>query len=308
MCYSAKVWQQIKEYMRYHGVAAAFDQYELLFQRRLSDSSIRIPRAFEDNFADPGTAQERRIKALIDQYRASAARQWEQELFAQKKRLADAQRALKTKETKAARESERIATNKIEALTGRLSDLNRTEPKSRDSRIYPMHLAPIIIQQDKDRRLVLARYHCRPKGKPASIDRKFPGLYNARRDNLEKFWQNDFGHNHALVVIDAFYENVEREGKNVVLRFEPKPSSPMLVACLYSSWTESSAGELFSFAAITDDPPAEVAAAGHDRCVVSIKAKNVDAWLTPQGRSTKEIQAMLDDVERPYYEHEELAA
>jgi putative SOS response-associated peptidase YedK len=78
----------------------------------------------------------------------------------------------------------------------------------------------------------------------------------------------------------------------------------MLVACLYARLDD----ELLSFAAITDEPPAEVAAAGHDRCVVSIKEENVEAWLTPEGRSVKELQAILDDVERPYYEHEVLAA
>jgi putative SOS response-associated peptidase YedK len=171
-----------------------------------------------------------------------------------------------------------------------------------------MYYAPIIIREGKENRLELARYHCRPKGKPASIDRQFPGLYNARRDNLEKFWRNEFGQSHALAVVDAFYENVEREGKNVVLRFEPKPAKPMLVACLYSRWTAAGEDELLSFAAITDEPPAEVAAAGHDRCIVRIKEENVEAWLTPEGRSTEELQAVLADVERPYYEHEVLAA
>jgi hypothetical protein len=47
---------------------------------------------------------------------------------------------------------------------------------------------------------------------------------------------------------------------------------------------------------------------GHDRCVVSIKEKNVESWLTPVGRSVKELQTILDDVERPYYEHEVQAA
>jgi putative SOS response-associated peptidase YedK len=244
----------------------------------------------------------------IDEHRAKLTTQWEQELFKQRKRLADAQRSLKAKEMKAARESERIATNKVQALTERLADLKRTEPRPDDSRIYPMYYAPIIIREGGDSQLVLARYHCRPKGKPASIDRQFPGLYNARRDNLEKFWRNEFGHSHALVVMDAFFENVERDGKNVVLRFEPNPPHPMLVACLYSRWTEPGGNDMYSFAAITDEPPAEVAAAGHDRCVVSIKEENVQAWLAPGGRSAKELQAILDDVERPYYTHEVLAA
>lgn len=308
MCYSAKVWQKIKEYMRHRGVVPAFDQYELLFQRRLSDPSIRIARGFEENFSQPGTPQERRIKALIDEHRAGQAARWEQELFKQKKRLADAQRAMKVKETKAARESQRIATDKIETYTGRLADLKRTEPRSGDSRIYPMYFAPIVMREGKDNRLVLARYHCRQNGKPAAIDRKYPGLYNARRDNLEKFWRNEFGQSHALFVVDAFYENVERDGKNVVLRFEPKPAHPMLVACLYSRWTAPGADELISFAAITDEPPAEISAAGHDRCVVSLKEKSVDAWLTPKGRTVEELRTILDEVERPYYAHEVLAA
>jgi hypothetical protein len=42
--------------------------------------------------------------------------------------------------------------------------------------------------------------------------------------------------------------------------------------------------------------------------VISLKEENVAAWLTPQGRSVKELQTILSDVERPYYEHEVLAA
>jgi len=308
MCYSAKVWQRIKEYMRYHGVVPHFDQYERLFQRRLSDPSIRIARAFEDNFADARTPQERRIKSLIDAYRRTRAAHWEQALFKQKKRLADAQRNLKVKETKAARESERIATTKIQAYTERLADLTRPEPRSGDARIYPMSYAPILIREANEHRLALARYHCRPKGKPPRLDRQYPGLYNARRDNLDKFWRNEFGQTHAVVVMDAFYENVERAGRNVILQFAPKPPRPMLVACVYARWTAPGTDELLSFAAITDEPPAEIAAAGHDRCVVSLKETHVEAWLTPAGRSVNELQAILADVDRPYYAHAVLAA
>ena len=34
------------------------------------------------------------------------------------------------------------------------------------------------------------RYHCRQNGKPASIDKQYDGLYNARRDNLDGYWAN----------------------------------------------------------------------------------------------------------------------
>jgi putative SOS response-associated peptidase YedK len=83
----------------------------------------------------------------------------------------------------------------------------------------------------------------------------------------------------------------------------------MLIACVYSVWDEGpGGGSLLSFAAITDEPPAEVAAAGHDRMIISIQPENVDAWLTPEGRSDTELQAILSDRQNPYYEHAVMAA
>ena len=154
--------------------------------------------------------------------------------------------------------------------------------------------------------LRLARYHCRQADKPSFYDRKFPGLYNARRDNIDKFWRKEFGSTHA---VESFYENVDRDGKNAVLHFVPKPADTMLIACVYSGWTDAKSGEkLLSFAAVTDEPPAEVAAAGHDRMIVSIKPENMQSWLSPQGRSQDELQVILSDRQTPYYEHEVLAA
>ena len=132
-------------------------------------------------------------------------------------------------------------------------------------------------------------------------------MYNARRDNIDKFWRKEFGHTHALMLVESFFENVDRDGKNAVLHFVPKPADTMLIACVYSQW-EGPEGKLLSFAAVTDEPPAEVAAAGHDRMIVSIKPENVEKWLTPRGRKDEELQGILSDRQAPYYEHEVLAA
>lgn len=114
---------------------------------------------------------------------------------------------------------------------------------------------------------------------------------------------------------DAFHENVNRhkaEGRelaagedveNLVLEFRPRPTQDMLVACLWSKWTGPGEPDLLSFAAITDEPPPEVAAAGHDRCIVPIKHENVDAWLNPVRRDANGLLEILEDRERPYYEH-----
>ena len=109
------------------------------------------------------------------------------------------------------------------------------------------------------------------------------------------------------MVINAFYEHVVQQvgdaSENVVLEFKPRPTQNMLVACLWSRWTGPEESELLSFAAITDEPPEEVAAAGHDRCVIPIKPENIDSWLTPDPKNLKALYAILDDRERPYYEH-----
>ena len=55
------------------------------------------------------------------------------------------------------------------------------------------------------------------------------------------------------------------------------------------------------------EPPPEVAAAGHDRCIVPIKAEHLDAWLSPDAGNLAAMYAILDDRDRPYYEHREAA-
>lgn len=207
------------------------------------------------------------------------------------------------------REDERIATKKIDDFTTKIDALKGSDLIDEDYQIFPFHYAPIIVHEGGQNRIVLARYHCRQPGQSAFIDRKFPTLYNARRDNIEKYWAPLFGKSHALVIMGAFFENVGRNGKNAVLQFVPKPPRPMFVAALYSRCRDEETGEeLVSFAAITDEPPPEVAAAGHDRCVVNLKEQNVKAWLTPQGRTATDLQLLLSDLNRPYYEHAVLAA
>jgi putative SOS response-associated peptidase YedK len=309
MCYSAQIQAAYSKYLRETGAEMDIDQFVEIFGARVSDSSIRIPRAVERWFDGPKTDGERKIKILIDEYRATEIAKLEREAFAQKKRLADAERTLASKPTKAAAESKRIATNKIEGALTRLDRLKATKPHVAEARIFPLHYAPIVIQ-DGDRRVMrLARYHCRKPNEPAFIDRKLPGLYNARRDSLGKYWKEQFGATHGVMLVESFFENVDRNGKNEVLHFVPKPAGTMFIACLVSKWLDPQGGSpLLSFAAITDEPPVEVAAAGHDRMIINLKPEHLDAWLDPKGRSLDELQAILSDRQTPYYEHEVMAA
>ena len=314
MCYSAQIWQNYRKYIRAYGADITFDDFVRLYFDRQANARIRIAQAMDASFADPQNDAERRIKVLIGEFDARQTTKLEQELFKQRKRLADAERTLQAKTTKAAIESKRIATDKIAWVLGKLADLRRTELNGEDSRIFPGWYAPVMIVENGRRVIKPMRYQCRPAGKPAFYDAKFPGTYNARRDSLGGFWKELFSVTHGIMVANAFFENVSRhrmEGRelapgekeeNVILEFRPRPTQDMLIACLWSRWQAPGEPDLLSFAAITDEPPAEVAAAGHDRCIIPIKPANVEAWLNPAGNLAA-MQAILDDRERPYYEH-----
>lgn len=316
MCYSAQVIQMARKLSRQLGIRLDYIEVERLFFRRLEDPSLLISRGFEANFDDPTTDQERRIKGAIDEHRSRVASKMEKDLFTQKTRLVNAERSLTSKETKKAREDVRIATTKIDALTTKLTRLRTSEPNEEDNRIFPFIYAGVIVHKDGENLLTPMRYHCRPAGKPAYIDRQFPGLYNARRDNLEKFWSEQFGTHHAILVVESFFENVKRHTmehrdlrageseENVVLQFKPEPAQTMYIACLWSHWTNPTEPDLRGFAAITDEPPADVAAAGHDRCIINLKPEHLEAWLTPEGRSRQELQAILSDRAIPVFQHE----
>jgi putative SOS response-associated peptidase YedK len=311
MCYSAQLQAAYMRYLRETGCEMDIDQFVEIFGARVSDSSIRIPRAIERWFDAPKNDAERKIKEYIDEFRSAEITKLEREVFAQKKRLADAERTLAARPTKAAAESQRIATNKIEQALTRIERLKAEKPHPDEARIFPLHFAPIVMQVGAKRLMRLARYHCRKPGEAAFIDRKLPGLYNARRDSLGKYWKGLFGASHAVMLADSFFENVDRDGKNQVLHFVPRPAGTMMIACLFAEWREnnnSGGPPLLSFAAITDEPPPEVAAAGHDRMIINLKPEHLDAWLSPQGRSQDELQRILSDRQAPYYEHEVMAA
>jgi putative SOS response-associated peptidase YedK len=178
-----------------------------------------------------------------------------------------------------------------------------------------MVYAPIVANIDGRLQIAPMRYTCRLGGKPANYDARYPGTNNARRDNLGGFWSEVYGKNHAVMVVSGFYENVPRhlyekrelkpdeKAANMVLQFNPRPVTEMLVACLWDHWSGPSATDLWSFAAVTDEPPPEIAETGHQRCIIALREENAREWLSPAGVSRERFEAILSDKEMPYYEH-----
>ena len=123
---------------------------------------------------------------------------------------------------------------------------------------------------------------------------------------MQGFWRAQFGVTHGVLVARRFYENVQTpDGRNQILEFTPRDGEPLLIACLWSSWHDPTGQlpDLCSFAAITDEPEPEVAAAGHDRTIINLKPEHLDAWLNPDSSQLAALQAILDDKRHPFYEH-----
>jgi len=303
MCYSAEVEEDWKKFLRVTGAHMSIKEFFETYWKRRQGLPIRMPRMLDRWFDGEAGDEAAAIRKLIAEWNAEQIAKFEQQAFASRKRIVDGERALQVKVTKKAQEDVRIGNNKLQQAREKLDYLKGIEPDPDFARIFPGWYAPVVIVEDGKRVVKPMRYQCRPAGKPAFYDTKYPGTYNARRDNLEGFWKGQFGHTHGITIARKFYENVDRGGKNAILEFTPNGLDDMIVACLYSRWVGADGEELLSFAAITDEPPPEVAAAGHDRCIIPIKPEHVDAWLNPDPANLATLQAILDDRERPYYEH-----
>ena len=235
MCYSALVRQNLLWLAKRYGAEIAWEFFEELFRKRVDDRNITLSRALNVHVLQMTDEGARPSQGYIQAYRSKQAQAWEQELFKQRKRLADAQRKLKEKETKAARNDEQIAGNKTEQLTNKLVTLRSEQISGNDSRIFPKSYYAPVITNDGGRLIIRPmRYLCRLPGKPASFDERFAGCYNARRDNLNGFWSGLYGKNHGIVVIDSFFENVPR---HLYEKRKPLPASANPTWCCTSTRT-----------------------------------------------------------------------
>lgn len=317
MCFSAMVWADYRKYVRQYGARIDIHEFIRLFELRAAGEKLAIPRAVSNAFMqEAGTDEERYCQELIDQFEAAEVGRIQADLFQQRHRLADAERALLAKTTKKASEDKRIAGNKVAAAVAKLKELQQPHSVIEETRIFSGAYCPVMVMNDAGEYVVRPmRYLCRPPGMPPESDRKYPGMYNARRSSLGGVWKPLYGRHHAVLVASAFFENVHRhrvEGRqlaageqeeNVVLRFAPDSRDLMQIACLWSHWRGAGQPDLLSFAAITEEAPPEVADVGHDRCIIPLRDEQLPQWLAPAPKSLGKFDALLDDRARPYYEH-----
>jgi putative SOS response-associated peptidase YedK len=329
MCYSAMVEQNAKKLGLKFKARVQTEMYDYLFAKRLEGEKIQIGKAMEFPFVnDPQTNLEKSIADKISRWHEARITEIESALFAQSKRLADAERILSAKATKKAENDKRISSAKIEKFKHDLKRHadNKTLSDS-DSRIFPLHyMSMVTLGSDGKPVVVPVRYLMRPANKDASFDVEFNGCYNARLDSLDRvaWWKNVVGQRRGIILVRRFFENVSVENfakgrkfnvpaafkdkKNIVLCFEPDGVEYMYVPVLWDIWKKEGETTLYSAALITDEPAPEIAEVGHDRTPIFLKESAVELWLNAQNKSMEEIKAILAQRETPHYSHRVVGA
>lgn len=320
MCYSAEVYADFRKYQRFGGTLDLKAFVDLFFQQGKKGSFTKlVPKAVRDAFDQAAGQDEQDVKAAVVQAYRDVILHYEEIIVEQTERLLKAKEKLAKKPTKTAENEARVARNKINDAEERIEQA-RAAATEHDgfARVWPGHFCPVLIRDPAtgERKIVPMRYRCRLVGWTEKDERLKPGTYNARMDSLKTAWRGIFGHFHGVVVARRFFESVllhdnqqralapgEKE-QNIEIAFTPEPQQEMLLACLYR-YVEQEDGEgFYTFAAVTRDPPPEVLAAGHNRCVIPLRAENLDAWLDPDPKNLAAQYALLEDPIDAYYQHQ----
>lgn len=327
MCYSAQIEADFRNYQRLGGTVNIAEFVKLAGWARKNGTWIKsVPKGSREALlslsVEPGFVDEFGEEAAqeIAATQAAGIADITADLERQQKRIAAASAALaSSRPTKAAEKEIRIATEKRDAALRRLEAEEKPVQEGETERIWPGYFCPVLIRDSAtgERIVVPMRYRCRLPGWTEADERQKPGTYNARRDKLSTVWRKLYGRNHGIVVASDFYESVSlhrlqrRElapGERdiaVEIKFTPEPAQDMYLACLWR-YVEASADDpgFYTFAIITRDPPPEVREAGHDRCVIPIRAEHLDSWLNPDPGNLSAVNAILDHPIDAYYGHQ----
>lgn len=293
MCYSALIKVQLREIAAEFGAATNLAGFEDIFRARLQDPHDRVPLGLDRYFLLSRDPAEAKLAPLIKEFHEQEKQRAQIEL-----KLLEAEIAgLRTQTTATARKKREAKERKREKLlvkTG--ASIENVSPT--DDRIFPFYWAPVVAEGKKGRVLTPMRYRFRAPG-GGEVPGKY-NVFNARRDSLETAptWKSHFGRHHALFPFRRFYEWVDRDGTKQEIYFTPENRQLMWAAALF---LPDKSGRQPSFAMVTDEPPREIAEAGHDRCPIFLQRDQIAPWLHPLRQSAKSLEQVLNRKEKAFY-------
>lgn len=308
MCYSAKLWAEYQSLTKGYGGDISWAEFRHLVNMRESgldpdiNFSIRIPDEMITGLIAAGGTAAKEIALAQRRWKVAEQRMLKQAIQDAGAEFLDAEEKLNAKATKTNQKAVDTKRRKLDKAKVALENASR--PSGDSYRIYPYYFAPVIVEDAGKRLIVPARFRILPRT-GVEVPNNY-NVFNSRRDSLQsaRNWKPLFGKQHALFPFANFFEWVERDGRSVEIKFNPDGhDTGMHAASLYEIYTHPELGEIRSFSMVTDTPPPEVAAAGHDRCPIFLAYDKIDQWLQPQGQTLQQLDELLDHKERAYYSH-----
>lgn len=304
MCYSAMIEADLRKLEKQFGVKVDWGSFEEAFHIRTKYGQAMIPSALDSYIIQNAeTPLQKRLAKMAKAHYQTEIEKFSTKLKKYEQDVKDFESKLKSGskiKDLALKLEKRRAT--VEWHKEKIEYYEKIE-ETGAPRVFPNFYAPVIVQEKKEQQLRLMRYHLCPKNGKELNAFKY-NLFNARRDRLldSRTWKPIFGKQHGIFPFYRFYESVEGDnGQAKIIYFEPKDQDIMWSAAIYEE-AAITPGVLRTFAAVTDEPPPEVAAAGHDRCPVFLAKENFGRWLNPQ-ETPKELVQLLTSVVPTYFEH-----
>jgi len=130
----------------------------------------------------------------------------------------------------------------------------------------------------------------------------------ALRDVEAEFAKQSEERKRKILAVGKKYKSTPTESKDpllrkIVIEFRPDDQQEMLAPVIFSHGVQANGHKGWGFAIITDDPPLEISAAGHDRCPVILQPEALTQWLHPESSGPKDLIELLGMKQRVAFNH-----
>src|SRR5690606_12215556 len=98
-------------------------------------------------------------------------------------------------------------------------------------------------------------------------------------------------------------EQKDPEQRKIVIMFEPEAGEGLIVPVIFSLSKLTNGKVDAGFAILTDDPPADVSRAGHDRCPIILGRAEVEEWLAIKGKTARQFDELLGKKRQVRFSH-----